>query len=146
MEDKFCVLDTNVIVYALNQHSPQHPFVHQCMDQLKEKGYRFCITEQILREVLVVVTQSRNLQKPLDPESAKDFGTKLLHKFVFLPSNNLSRVNLLDLIENHRLQGRCIHDANIVAVMTAHQVKNLFTFNTKDFLRFRKISLINIPH
>lgn len=139
---RFCVLDTNIIIYGLNADSPQYAAVRDFLDRLQKKGYRFCTTEQIVRETLVVATQSRCVAKPLDAAAARRLGTQLLFQSVFLPSNHLSRLALLELVETHALKGRVIHDANIVAVMRAHEVKELATYNRKDFLSFRDIAIL----
>lgn len=140
---RHCVLDTNAIVHAINADSDRHRHVLALIERMKAGGHRFCVTEQIVREFLVVVTQSRFLSKPLSPEVARRVATDLLYRFVFLPSNNQSRLNLLDLIARHGLKGNVIHDANIVAVMAAHGVRNLLIYNRRDFSSFEEIALID---
>lgn len=144
-EDNFCILDTNVLIYAINSDSVHHDKTRKALDSLQNKHFRFCVTEQIIRETLVVATQSRFLSHPLNPLEAKKLATQLLYKFVFLPSNNYSRLCLLELISQYKITGRLIHDANIIAVMQSHGVKHLFTYNIKDFSHFRGISLIDLP-
>ncbi len=39
--------------------------------------------------------------------------------------------------------GKQVHDARIVAAMNTHQITKLLTFNTKDFKRFKHITLID---
>ncbi|MBI2340855.1 MAG: PIN domain-containing protein [Deltaproteobacteria bacterium] len=140
-EDKFCVLDTNILVYALDADSDHHAEVRNHLEQLHKTGYRFCLTEQIVRETLVVVTQSRLTHKPVSSREARLLGWHLLFQMVLLHSNNFSRLTLLDLIEKYDLKGNIIHDANIVAVMVSHGVKELYTCNKKDF-PYDEISLI----
>lgn len=49
---------------------------------------------------------------------------------------------LLQLLANHVIGGKQVHDANIVATMLAHGITRLLTFNEGDFRRFN--SLIEI--
>lgn len=140
---KYCVLDTNVFVYGIDKSGDRYAEVCRFLDSMGKAGYRFCVTEQIVREVLVVATQGRFVSRPLNSAEAKRLATALLYKFVFLPANNFSRLYLLDLIEKHKLSGNKIHDANIVAVMCAHGVKDIVTYNRKDFSGFREIKLVH---
>jgi len=50
---------------------------------------------------------------------------------------------LLQLLANHELGGRQVHDANIVATMKAYGITTLLTHNVKDFERFVKIIKID---
>lgn len=43
---------------------------------------------------------------------------------------------LLSLAASHGVAGRLVHDANIVAIMLAHGISVLITFNAADFRRF----------
>ena len=139
---KFCTLDTNILIYAMNADSELAKPVREKLESLKEQNYKFCITEQIVREVLCVITGSRFVTKPLDSNKAKQLGTLLLYQFVFLPSNNYSRLQFLELVAQHNIKGRKIHDANIVAIMKTHGVREIFTYNKKDFQMYDDIQLI----
>lgn len=140
--DNFCLLDSNALIYAMEKGSSRYEETRHFLERLSKNGYGFCITEQIVREVLVVFTQPRFVKKPLNPNQAKQLGMQLLYQFVFLPSNNYSRLFLLESVEKYSLAGRKIHDANIVAVMRAHGVKKIFTFNQKDFSNFEAIEIL----
>jgi predicted nucleic acid-binding protein len=49
----------------------------------------------------------------------------------------------LTLVAQHDIKGRRTHDARLVAVMLAHRVTHLLTFNTGDFASFTNISLVH---
>ena len=51
---------------------------------------------------------------------------------------------LVELIKTHDIQGKKIHDANIIATMMVNLIETLFTFNTDDFKRFKNVELISI--
>jgi predicted nucleic acid-binding protein len=46
---------------------------------------------------------------------------------------------LIKLMENFKIGGKQVHDANIVAAMLAYDIPCLLTHNGKDFKRFDKI-------
>jgi predicted nucleic acid-binding protein len=41
-----------------------------------------------------------------------------------------------DLCKHHEVKGKQVHDARLVALMEAHQVQKLLTFNIADFQRY----------
>jgi hypothetical protein len=43
--------------------------------------------------------------------------------------------------QSYKIQGKAIHDANIVATMLAYNIRLLVTYNTSDFRRFCEIVL-----
>ena len=49
---------------------------------------------------------------------------------------------LIEILSAHRVAGRQVHDANIVATMLDCSVRRLLTFNRADFQRF--VPLIEI--
>lgn len=60
------LLDTNVLVHAVNVASPLHSAASILVDRgLRESG-RYCITSQNLMEFAAVVTNKRFVEKPLD--------------------------------------------------------------------------------
>ena len=44
----------------------------------------------------------------------------------------------LDLVKQLPVTGKRVHDARLVAVLQAHAVENLITFNTSDFAVFHR--------
>ena len=47
--------------------------------------------------------------------------------------------NLLNLLTTITINGKQVHDANIVATMQAHGIPKLLTHNTTDFARYASI-------
>jgi predicted nucleic acid-binding protein len=62
--------------------------------------------------------------------------------FNLLPDTTEVYKNWRELVVNHSVSGVQVHDAKIVASMKAHNIKNLLTFNTKDFKRYTDIKAI----
>jgi predicted nucleic acid-binding protein len=52
-----CVVDTNVFVYSTVSGNPWHEQARQWLATLQDKGLSLCVTTQILREYLVVLTR-----------------------------------------------------------------------------------------
>ena len=47
------------------------------------------------------------------------------------------------LVTTHNVKGKNVHDTRLVAVIMAHGITHLLTFNTDDFRRFPNITLIH---
>jgi predicted nucleic acid-binding protein len=47
------------------------------------------------------------------------------------------------LVFNHSVRGRQVHDAKLVALMMAHGIDTILTFNGSDFSRFPGITAID---
>jgi predicted nucleic acid-binding protein len=63
MDDDACIVDTNVIVYSTVSGNPWHQQARDWLAALQSKGHRLCVTTQILREYLVVLTRGTVFEK-----------------------------------------------------------------------------------
>lgn len=46
------------------------------------------------------------------------------------------------MLLSHRVRGVQVHDAHLAAVLEAHGVKHLLTFNTQDFKRYSSLTAV----
>jgi predicted nucleic acid-binding protein len=58
-----CVVDTNVLVYSTVSGNPWHQQAREWLATLQLEGRDLCITTQILREYLVVLTRGDVFEK-----------------------------------------------------------------------------------
>jgi predicted nucleic acid-binding protein len=68
---------------------------------------------------------------------------QLRNKFQLLEDSPAILENWLRLVTTHDLKGKRVHDTRLVAVMQAHGVSHLLTFNTDDFKAFPNITLLH---
>lgn len=61
---------------------------------------------------------------------------KLLNFFLFLDDTPSVFRYWLALVTAHAVSGKQVHDARLAAVMEAHGVASILTFNTRDFSRY----------
>ena len=47
------------------------------------------------------------------------------------------------LIVLHKVTGKKVHDARLAAIMIVHNIKEILTFNHKDFARYSEIVALN---
>ena len=43
----------------------------------------------------------------------------------------------------HNVAGKKVHDAHLVAMMQAHSIRSILTFNEADFKRYPGIAMLN---
>jgi len=75
-------------------------------------------------------------------EAAREVGS-ILGRFILLPDIAEAFSEWLGLVTKHEIKGKKAHDARLVAVMQAHGVENMLTFNTGDFAAFVEIKAIH---
>ena len=134
-------VDTNILIYANVQESPFHRQAFSALAAAHEEDRPLWISRQILREYMAVMTRPDMVNK-----SGKGLVLSQIEQFTdqFDVADEISDVTvlLLALIEEHRISGKQIHDANIVATMQAYGIQNLLTANLSDFKRFESIITI----
>jgi predicted nucleic acid-binding protein len=132
-------VDTNVLVYANWTGARRHGEARQRIEALAEADSGLCVSRQVLREFLAVVTRPQGDVIPMSTGEAWTTVKALDDLFDVLEGGASSFARLLDLVALHEVKGRMIHDANIVATMSVHGVRRLLTANPADFRRFADI-------
>ncbi|HZF38791.1 MAG TPA: PIN domain-containing protein [Blastocatellia bacterium] len=138
------LLDTNLLLRLSDGASPHQALADQAIKRLRLRGDRLCLTAQNLIEFWAVATR---------PAPANGFGwdtqktrveiDQLLNKFPLLDDMPAILTNWINLVTTHGVKGKKVHDARLVAVMQAHGVTHLLTFNTDDFKGYSGITLVH---
>ena len=132
-------VDTNILVYATTFESPFYQLARQTLLNARKQKQILCISQQVLREYLVVTTRRQGVQTP-PPKTAVLRLIDFFQKHFSIAHDNADVFSHLQtLIKNYNLGGKQIHDANIVATMRAHGISQLLTYNVADFKRFEDI-------
>lgn len=97
---------------------------------------RLCISRQILREYLAVVTRPQLLASPVPMAEALADVARFADAFDVLEDGPEVGAQLADLCCSIAVAGRQVHDANIVATMLVHGERRLLTANRGDFQRY----------
>jgi predicted nucleic acid-binding protein len=139
------MIDTNVLIYITVNPNPWYNAARQWLDRMFNEGFELCISTQIAREYLVVLTRGDIFEQQFTSEEAIYELNAILSVFTLLDENERSVPFLTDLLQRYQVRGKSIHDANIVATMLVHGVKRLATYNSVDFRRFREITLESAP-
>ncbi len=142
MKDKI-FFDTNILVYLSNEESLFHNLVLKKFKKIV-KDYEIWISRQVLREYAVVMSRKGFYKKTLKSQEIIDDINKWEESFRIIDESQQITDNLKALILKYNLQGKRIHDANIVASMKAFSIPLLFTYNLDDFKIFSEIKLMDV--
>jgi len=139
--------DTNLLLRLADPASPQHPVAAQALARLLGQGDEVYLTSQNFIELWAVATR---------PVEANGFGwnsertarevTELQARFPLLPDSPEIFTRWLELVKQLPIHGKRVHDARLVAVLQAHSVEYLITFNTSDFAAFSSVVSLIDPH
>lgn len=108
-------------------------------------GEPVCISRQILREFLAVVTRPQIWARPMPLQAAVAPVQRLADEFEILEDGPAVWDRLKELCGIFSFGGRQVHDANIVVTMLAHGERRLITFNRPDFRRFASVIELLLP-
>ena len=141
MDDNRCVVDTNLLIYGTVSSSPWHKEAKHWLASLVSKGTELCITPQVVREYLVVLTRGNIFEHQFTPAEAIGELETILPTFTLCEEKEETVSHLRSLVRRYEVRGKSIHDANVVATMVTYGIKRLVTYNTRDFRRYNEIEL-----
>ena len=129
------LLDTNVLVHAMNEDAEHHEACRLLRDRAVAGGIDACVSAQVLFEYFAVVTNPNHIAKPLAPAEALSDVEKLAAAFPMIapPAELPSRV--VALMRQTGFSGRHIFDVQLAATMLADGVTRIYTYDP----RFAKI-------
>ena len=129
--------DTNFLIRYVDRTSPQHEIVREALRTLKAQRDTVYMTAQNGIEFWNVAT------RPLSKNGLGYTLTLALRRlrvmervFPLLPDNPAIYAEWKALVKMFGVSGVQVHDTRLVAVMLAHGVENILTFNGSDFARF----------
>ncbi len=135
------LVDTNVLLRYADRADPQHLTARRVVAGLREE-HTLCTTSQNLVELWNVMTRplDRNGfgKTPVEAEPLLEI-TEQLFPRVADPPDLYERWR--KLVVRFGVSGVRVHDARLVAVMLAHDVSWILTFNAKDFKRYAELGI-----
>lgn len=139
------LLDTNVLLYALDRDAPEHKpcrrLVESCLDRTEPWG----MTWGILYEFLRVATHRNVLRKPLTLAQAWSFLEPLLASPGLQVLQETARHGAL-LAELNKvtpgLSGNLLFDVRTAVLMREHGVQRIYTRDA-DFRRFKGLDVLD---
>ena len=129
-------LDTCLVIAATVEAHPGHRAAVRVIDDLISRATQLCISPQICREFLVVLTRQPVSERAFSIAEAVAALEVWTNGCIVLDETDAVMLECLRLVERHRVLGKQIHDCNVVATMLVHGVPRLATRNPADFKRF----------
>jgi toxin-antitoxin system PIN domain toxin len=139
------VVDTNVLLYAVNSTAKFHVPCREWLDRQRRRPDAWYVTWSIVYEFLRVSTHPRILPRPWSAPSAWDFITALLASpglGVLIPTHRHADVAGQVISEFPHLAGNIIHDAHTAILMREHGIRQICTRDS-DFTRFSFLEVID---
>jgi predicted nucleic acid-binding protein len=137
------LLDTNVVLRFCNPSDVQHSLATDAIACLLTQGDECFLTAQVLIEFWVVATRPVEVNGlGWAVEETRSTIDQLLNRFPLLEDSSQIFPNWLQLVTVNRITGKRTHDVRIVAVMLAHGVTHLLTFNPSDFIGSVGITIV----
>lgn len=136
--------DTNFVLRLVEPAHSQHAIASEAYERLDELGHQFVIVPQVVYEFWAVVT------RPIDANglgmSVADAQSKLhgiLSTMRILRDERSIYEQWRQLVVEHSVVGKQVHDARLVAAMLRHDISHMITFNTTHFSRYDEIAVVN---
>ena len=132
------LIDSNILVYAINTSSPKHKVAKQF---LKENIKDLIVAHQNIFETLRVITHPK-FPSPMFPDNALDSVKGIINVCRIIAPDYKTHSIALELIKKYNLSADMVFDAYLTATAVSNDVTTIATDNIKDFKKFG-IDLIN---
>ncbi len=144
MAETLCLVDSNILIRWVQPADPDYPTVEAALAALVKSDTVLCYTSQNLAEFWNASTRpaTRNgygLTTEETNRRVRHFESRLR----LLPDSLAVHEEWRKLLVDCGVSGVQVHDTRLVAAMRVHGVKNILTFNTKDFARFAGIEAVH---
>ena len=138
------LIDSNIALRWADHASSFHPTVVVALRSFVDKGQRLFICPQVMVEFWCVATRPLGVNGLGLSASRADRVMNRLERFCELvPETPAVFVEWRRLVMTHQVLGKKSYDARLVALMMAHGIKNILTFNLIDFARYSEITAID---
>jgi predicted nucleic acid-binding protein len=136
--------DTNVLLRWVRLDDPQNALARAAVRTLHTQGETISVTPQNFIEFWGVATRPTNVNGfGMTPIEAELSLGDLERLFPLLPDVAAIYSEWRSLVVAAGVSGAQVHDARLVAVMQAHGISHLLTFNPSDFRRFPRITVVH---
>ncbi|MBI2597750.1 MAG: PIN domain-containing protein [Candidatus Diapherotrites archaeon] len=136
LTDSKALIDTNILVYALDKDSEKHEKAKETIKNQCEKGSAI-VSAQNLAEFVFVVTEKK---KKLSAEQANQFVFDLSDNSAVLSYSTSEIIRASQLKFEYKTN---FFDSLIVATMEKAGVFTIITENEKDFVKINWLKVIN---
>lgn len=134
--DSTVFIDTNILIYLSFPGTPLYDAARARLSGLESEGTLFWTSRQVLREFLASTTRPGAIVPPPTLDALIQAVRQFEAELEIADEDAAVTAILLDLLKSRTVQGKQIHDANIVATIRRYGIPSLLTHNTADFTRY----------
>jgi toxin-antitoxin system PIN domain toxin len=143
--DRVFVVDTNVLLHAVNPDSPDHERAYGVIEEWRSGDGSWFLTWGIVYEFLRVSTHRSVFPDPLDLSAARAWIAAILSapRCGILVESDRHAAVLDEVVGLHpRLEGNPVHDLHTAVLMKEHGIEEIRTADT-DFHQFAFLRVVN---
>lgn len=137
------LFDTNILVYSQNKKDPRYQTCQNWIKKSENQKIQGAISSQNIVEFVSVFINLSKLTHQTKQEdvikSLASFQSPIM-KIIYPTAQTVSIFNQL-LIKNQTTPKK-VFDLFLIATMLSNSVKQLLTYNTKDYVQFPEIKTI----
>ena len=138
------LVDTNILVRAVQRNHPLMRTARQALRSLVQNGEELCVTYQNIAEFWNVCTRPADANGLGNSIGTTDRLTSRIEMFfTVLPDSPEAFRQWRRLIVLHEVKGAKVHDARLAAIMLAHGITRILTFNAGDFRRYINVAVLD---
>ncbi len=126
------LIDTNILVYAINEDSPKNKLAQKFLRTHKKN---LEVAHQNIFEALRVLTHPK-FSTPMKPKEAQIAVLAIVKMYRVIIPDYKTHYIAMELIKKHHLLGNRIFDAYLVATALSNNITVIATDNEKDFKKF----------
>ena len=137
------LFDTNILLRLSDRISANYALARDATYILIDQGHKCCLTSQIIIEFWVVATRPTEVNGlGWTPERTKNQINQFLTRFTVLEETPEIFTLWFQLVTDYNIKGKRTHDIRLLAVMKAHNINHLLTFNPDDFVTIPNIIIV----
>lgn len=136
------IVDTNVLVYALDADAPQHAAARALIETARDGSSTLYVSSQILCEFYSTVTNPRRVAHPRTPGEALDALSDLISFLHVLPTPAQTVDAWMNLLRERPVIGGDVFDLQIAATMKVNDISRIYTFNGDDFEPIPELAVV----
>ena len=139
IERHFVLVDSNLLIYAINSSSPKHQIAQKF---IRDHSGEFTLAHQNILEVLRVLTHPK-FPSPMEINHAAEALSRIVDAAqLIFPALETYHV-AITMIKDYKIIADKIYDAYLVATMLSNGITEIATDNEKDFRIFPQLKIIN---
>jgi len=137
--------DSNILLRLAQPAHTEHYVTAAAVTKLIRQGFDLCVVPQNLVEFWAVATRPSTSRGGLGMKlDAADGELTRLRSLFHLREGAAGIADRWQrLVKEHRVSGKQVHDAHLVAAMQVYGLRTILTFNGDDFKRYPGIFVLN---